>query len=153
MSDDNQAELKALLEEIEELEDELPEDAPEFDEAKTNLRRRLGREVTVPVAGRMNSDETASVPNREARTNTKEVPVEGGDVDDPDTTTVEYEERGPSLEAINEYHGWLEQQMVRANKEANEREAPTRGAIPTYEYMNDDGGEPESEVPVAGRRE
>lgn len=114
--------------------------------------------VRIPVAGRFNEepteDEEVTINRSSPRTYTEEVPIEGGE--NPETMTVEYEEQGPSLEAVNEFHGWLNRERSeetrRHQERVNERrEKQMSGAIPNYEYLNEGEGEvDESEIPAPG---
>lgn len=119
------------------------------------IRDRTNERVNVAGHPDMIPDETPDVTvNRSSpETYTREVPLEGGD--DPETMTVEYANRGPGMDAIEEFHGWLNQAQSEETRRANERanEEKISGGIPSMEYMNSDEMEDveDSEIPVAGQ--
>ena len=163
--------IESDLDEDQKLERQLIEEGEFSESAVEDMSLQAKREVAeatglseettnarIPVAGRYNEesteDEEVTINRSTPRTYTREVPIEGGE--NPETITVEYEEQGPSLEAINEFHGWLNQarseESRRHQERANERrEKQMSGAIPNYEYLNDGEGEvDESEIPAPG---
>lgn len=162
------AELAKLLQEDSDLSDSAIKGMSL--KAKREVARAAGlrderANVGIPVAGQWSpsdekantgSEEPVGLSRDEPRTYTKQVPIEGGD--DPETITVEYQESGPSIEAINEFHGWLNQQQSEATRREQERanarrEKQMNGAIPNYEYLNTDDEEADvddSEIPAPG---
>lgn len=161
-------EIQQEREEADELQADLVEKTDLSEEAVEGMELQALREVAeaegirdrtnerVNVAGHpeMIPDDTPDVTvNRSPETYEKEVPLEGGD--DPATMTVEYQERGPTIEAINQYHGWLNQSRSEETRRANERanEEKISGGIPSMEYMNSDEMEDveDSQIPVAGQ--
>ncbi|MDQ2050792.1 hypothetical protein RBH26_09870 [Natronolimnohabitans sp. A-GB9] len=157
------AEMRAKMKELDQQIIELAEAYVEAHGGSVESDGEEGEEtvnVEIPSAGRSrtNGDETVEIRRKKPDTYTEEVPVEGGDVENPDTITVERANHGPSVEdqmAFNEKINQMRSEDSRRRQErANQRrENQMSGAIPNYEYMNtDDGGVDESEIPVAGRR-
>lgn len=163
--------IESDLDEDQELERQLIEKGDFSESAVKDMSLQAKREVAeatglseetvnvrIPVAGRFNEEpiEQKEVTiNRSApETYTEEVPIEGGE--NPETITVEYEDQGPSLEAVNEFQSWLNRERSeetrRHQERANERrEKQLSGAIPNYEYLNEGESEVvESEIPAPG---
>jgi len=165
--------VNAEMKETIELEQLLKRDSDLSDSAIEGMNLQAKREVAnatglreetvnvrIPVAGRYNEEpdeqEEVAINRSSPDTYTEEVPMPAPmqDPEDAETITVEREEGGPSLEALNEFHAWLNQERSEAThreqERANERrEKQMSGAIPTYEYMNDEEVE-ESDIPAPG---
>ena len=104
--------------------------------------------VDIPIAGGSPEKTNAvEIPERKPETYTEEVPIEGGD--DPETITVERQRAGPSIEAINEFHGWLNQARHEASKTTDEKRSG--GVIPNMGYMNTEDVEGDDDIPAPGQ--
>lgn len=159
------AELKKLLKQDSDLSDSAIEgmniQAKRAVAEATGLREETTN-VRIPVAGRYSEepteDEEVTINRSSPDTYTEEVPIPAPmqDPDDADTISVEYANQGPSIEALNEFHSWLNQARSEATRRqqerANERrEKQMSGAVPNYEYLNGEDGEADdSEIPAPG---
>lgn len=110
--------------------------------------------VEIPVAGRTNGEMT-QIRREVPETYTEEVPLEAGD--DPETMTVERSNPRSSMEEMQEFNGKLNQMRSETTRREQDRANQRRekqanaGAIPQYDYLNDDGREvDESNIPVPG---
>jgi preprotein translocase subunit SecD len=152
------AQMRARMKELDEQIVELAETYVEAHGTSESDEREVETvNAEVPVAGSRTNAETQEITRKKPETYTEEVPVQGGDVEDPETMTVERENSGPSVEDVQEFEGKLNQMRSEATRRqqerANERqEKQMTGAIPQYDYLNtDDADVDESEIPVAGR--
>jgi len=142
------AKLEPLLEEIEE---ELESRGYDTDDpvvqnaAKNSLLSVVtgdsepGETVEMPIAGRENgSTEFTMLPSKEPPTKTVEVPIEGGDVEDPDT--VEKEVLDPDMSQLvsgETLEEWADRHNVgsgsqREDQESGDEEIP-KGGLPWYQ--------------------
>lgn len=134
----------------------MDEQLAELEEELLNEQDEDTKSVDIPVAGRTNSEMT-EVRRTEPETWTEEVPIEGSQVDDPETVTVERSYGGPSVEDIEEFNGKLNQMRSETSRQQKERanqrreEQAKRGGIPQYSYVNqEDRDIDESNIPVPG---
>lgn len=99
----------------------------------------LGETVEMPVGGRNNkgvSTEVTLPRNQEVPTKTIEVPIEGGDVEDPDTVEREVPDLDQSeFDFTEEYHEWSERVNVEQSEEdqGSELEEPPMAGFPWYQ--------------------
>lgn len=174
-----QDELEEVEQEIEaeqDLEQQLIEQAELSESAVEGMDLQAKREVakefglgeesvnvSIPVAGRANQkpayDGSGEIPIRRSSPDTyeREVPLEGGE--DPKTMTVEYANRGPSLDAVAAFNEALFQRFVDQNQRAKERaqqrqeEQANQGIRSQYLNLEeiDTADLDDSDVPVAGQ--
>lgn len=96
-----------------------------------------GRAVEIPVAGRINEGASTEITLKEYETPTKtiELPIEGGDVEDPDTMEWEVpdpEPRDPDEDPLEDFHRNNTLQDDEEDDEYNPADIPEAG-LPFYQ--------------------
>lgn len=159
--DEVEAELREKIEDVQRKIDETIELYEEVRGESFDLDGDDGEEtvnVEIPAAGRTNREhgvsETIEVPTDRSNGGayTEEVPLQGGDVEDPDTITVER----PVHDGLDQLAEWREKvhaMQVESEEERVERERRQRDRMNASPYYVDDSEAEGSDIPAAGTKE